>query len=317
MTANEKAKTKKPEIYDCVGMGICVSDYQCLLDRYPAADEKTELRQFVHQGGAPVPTALVALAKWKRRVAFVGVAGDDYDGRFVRAEMERFGVDTSFMVMSKRSRTPRAFVLIDGSTGSRMVVLDRTAIAPLPESAVSAGRLPRCRILRTDGRETPAALAAMALVRRRGGQVVMDAGSPRDRMEELFAATDHFVASHSFVRKYFGARVRPETALKKILERGPRTAVVTLGEKGCVGSTGDGSFAIPGHRKSGFIVDTTGAGDVFHGGYIYGLLKGWPTDRCAAFANAAAFLSGGALGAREGIPSVRKVMRLLNISAAR
>jgi sulfofructose kinase len=309
-TDSETLDGNRP-IYDCAGIGMCVADYQCLLDHYPASDEKTELKKFIMQGGSPVPTALVALAKWKRKTAFVGIAGDDFDGRFIRDEMERIGVDTSFMVMSKRSRTPKAFVLIDGSTGSRTVVLDRTGIEPLPMSAASARKFPRCRVLHADGREAPAALAAMALARRRGGDVVMDAGSPRDRMEEFFAATDHFVASHSFVKKYFGPRVGPKAALGKILARGPRVAVVTLGENGCLGATRGGTFAISGHKKPGFVVDTTGAGDVFHGGYIQGLLDGWPPDRCARFANAAAFLSCGAIGARDGIPNLKQVLSLL------
>ena len=298
-------------VYDCAGLGFCVVDYQCLLDRFPAIDEKTVAGKYIHQGGAPVVTALVALSKWKRDVAMIGIAGDDDEGRFITNEMANFGVDTSRVILSKKTETKKAFVWIDMSTGSRTIVLGRERVIPLPMSAVSDKNLPLCRVFHTDGQETAATLKAMRLVRKRGGETVMDAGSPRDRMDELFALTDHFVASHSFMRKVFGVRTKPEKAVWKILERGPRVALITLGEKGCIGATADGEFRVPAFNRKGFIVDTTGAGDVFHGGYIHGLLNGWPPERCAEYAGAAAFLSCGAIGARAGIPPLRRVMSLM------
>ncbi len=307
---------KRPDedkpILDCVGVGLCVADYQCLLDHYPAADEKTETKEFAHQGGAPVPTALIALAKWRRKVAFIGAAGDDDDGRFVKNELERYGVDSSRLILCAGASTPKAFVWIDAAKGTRAVALAREPAMAMPLSAVSGPNLPPCRVLHTDGRETAASLRAMRAARRRRAVTVIDAGSPRDRMDELFAATDHFVASHSFVRGYFGPRIKPADALGMILSRGPRVAVVTLAGNGCVGASADGVFRVEGRHKRGFIVDTTGAGDVFHGGYIHGLLSGWPPARCAEFANAAAFLSCGALGARDGIPSLKQTLALLN-----
>jgi sulfofructose kinase len=295
-------------VFDCVGIGMCVADYQCLLERYPAADSKTEAKRFILQGGAPVPTALVALSKWKRSTAFVGIAGDDHDGRFIRDEMAECGIDTAKLMLSARARTPRAFVWIDGESGKRTVVLDRSGMKPLPARAASTTELPFCRVLHTDGRETPVAIRAMRLARKRGAQTVIDAGSPRDRMPDLIDVTDHFVASHSFVEKYFGKRVRPESALDRILALGPKAAVVTLGEHGCIGkSAEDGFFRVNGHRAKNFIVDTTGAGDVFHAGYIYGLLEGWTPRKCCEFANTAAFMSCREIGARDGISSLKEI----------
>ena len=308
----EKAAAKKNVIYDAAGIGFCVSDYQCLMKRFPKPDEKTEAMRLVHQGGAPVPTAFVANAKWGMKTTFIGIAGDDDDGHFIKDEMERFGVDTSKMILAKDTATKRAFVLIDTSAGSRNVILINEKPKALPAYAASPDYFPFCRVFHTDGRETEVVIKAMKLSRRRGAQTVIDAGNPRDHMDELFAATDHFVASKDFAREYYGAKVKPEKAVLKMLERGPRVAIVTLGENGCVGATATGeTFRIQGHRKPGFVVDTTGAGDVFHGGYIYGVLHGWPAERCAAYANAAAFLSTGSVGARDGIPANRDVLALM------
>jgi sulfofructose kinase len=299
-------------VYDCVGMGFCVVDYQCLLERFPAIDDKTVAKKYIHQGGAPVVTALVALGKWKRDVAMIGIAGDDDEGRFITKEMASYGVDTSHMILSKKTETKKAFVWIDMSKGTRTMVLGRERVIPLPASASSKKNLPFCRVLHVDGNEAPVALKAMRLVRERGGETVIDLGRPRERMDELFAHTDHFIASHTFVRKFFGEKAKPEDAVWKILERGPKAALITLGEKGCIGATAEGPFLTPGFKREGFVVDTTGAGDVFHGGYIHGLLNGWPPERCAEFANAAAFLSCGSIGARAGIPSLRHVMSLIS-----
>lgn len=308
---NNAANNNNAAVYDCVGLGLCVADYQCLLDHYPAADEKTVAVKHIHQGGAPVVTALVSLGIWGRKTAMIGMAGDDDDGRFITSEMESYGVDASRVILSKRAETKKAFVWIDASKGSRAVVLCGDRSLPLPALSASEKALPRCRVFHTDGRETAVAIKAMRLVRKRGGQTVIDAGSPRERMDELFSLSDHFVASHSFMRKFFGAGIKPENALEKILERGLKVALITLGEKGCIGATEDGMFRLPGFSRKGFIVDTTGAGDVFHGGYIQGLLNGLPPERCAEFANAAAFLSCGEIGARAGIPSLRQITALI------
>jgi ribokinase len=300
-----------PHVYDCVGLGFCVVDYQCLLDRFPAIDDKTVAKKYIHQGGAPVVTALVALGKWKRDVAMIGIAGDDDEGRFITKEMASYGVDTRHMILSRKTETKKAFVWIDLSKGTRTMVLGRERVIPLPASVAHEKNFPFCRILHVDGNEAHVALKAMRLVRKRGGETVIDIGRPRERMDELFSHTDHFIASHTFMRKFFGDSVKPEDAVMGILERGPKVALITLGEKGCIGATADGLFRVPGFRRRDFIVDTTGAGDVFHGGYINGLLKGWPPKRCAEFANAAAFLSCGAIGARVGIPPLRQVLSLI------
>jgi ribokinase len=304
--------TDGQHVYDCIGLGFCVVDYQCLLDKFPAIDDKSVAKKYIHQGGAPVVTALVALGKWKRDVAMIGIAGDDDEGRFITKEMESYGVDTTHMILSKKTETKKAFVWIDMSKGTRTMVLGRERVIPMPARVATRKNLPFCRVLHVDGNEAPVALKAMQLVRERGGETVIDLGRPRERMDELFTHTDHFIASHTFVRKYFGVSAKPEDAVWKILDRGPKVALITLGEKGCIGVAAEGEFRSPGFKRKGSIVDTTGAGDVFHGGYIHGLLSGWPPEKCAEFANAAAFLSCGSIGARAGIPSLRQVMSLIS-----
>lgn len=300
--------------YDVIGLGITPADYICLIDEYPAADEKTTAREFSRQGGGPVGTAMYALGTWGARAAAISLVGSDTDGEFVCDELRRAGVDTRFIRSVRGARTPRAFLWVDVNAGTRACVLDENGVPVIRPRDIVLRDLPDCRVFHTDGRSPDACIKAMRHYRNRGALVTIDAGSPRPRMDELMALTHHFVASHNLINRLYGPDIDPLEACRRILDAGPETAVVTLGEKGCAGICGDGVFRLRGHRRKDFIVDTTGAGDVFHAGYIHGLLKGWPVRRCAEFANAAAFLKCGRPGGREGIKSVRHISSFLKNS---
>ncbi|MFH1539174.1 MAG: carbohydrate kinase family protein, partial [bacterium] len=188
--------------------------------------------------------------------------------------------------------------------------LSMEALKPMTARDVRADTFPRGRFLLMDGRDIEACLKAARLTRRWGGKVVVDIGSPRKRMDELFGLTDYFIASHAFVTRYFG-RMSPETACRRILAGGPGVVVITLGESGCIVATVDEFIKVPAFKRENFVVDTTGAGDVFHGAFIFGLTKGWSLERCARFANATAFLKCGKLGGRAGIPTLGVVQEFL------
>ena len=304
--------------FDCIGLGISPADYICLVDHYPHADEKMHAQSFTRQGGGPASTAMAALGRWGLCTALISIAGDDDEGRFVKSELEKHGVDTRWFKLAPGLRSPRSFILVDVSTGTRAIVTENTGTRLLSARDMVLRDLPPARAFHTDGRDTGACLKAMRHYRAAGAATVLDAGSPRPRMDDITALTDHFVASHSFMKQVFGPRIKPETACRRILEKGPHTALVTLADRGCCGATREGQlFRAPGHHRKNFIVDTTGAGDVFHAGYIYGLLQGWPVARRAAFANAAAFLKCGAPGGRLGIRGVREIIKLMGDEGAR
>ena len=307
-----KSKEKTNEILDCLCLGISPVDYLCIVDHFPGADEKMHARTFTRQGGGPASTAAAALGRWGARAALVSVAGDDDDGRFARASLSADGVDVSLFKLLPGARSPRSFIIVTPSAGTRAVVTENTGVRGVRPSDIPLAALPPARVFHTDGRDTDACLKAMRHYRKQGAFVSFDAGSPRPRMDELAALTTHFIASHSFMREHFGPRINPIAACKRILDWGPEVAVVTLGPRGCVGAVRDsGEFIAPGHHRDNFIVDTTGAGDVFHAGFIYGLLQNWTPERCAAFANAAAFLKCAKPGGRAGIASVPKILELM------
>jgi ribokinase len=140
--------------YDVVGLGVCAVDFLCRLPRYPKLDEKTELTEFSQQGGGPVPTALVTLARLGARVGYVGKVGGDEVGRFVRESLEREGVDTGGLVATPGARTSRAFVWIDGPSGLKSIAADRTGLSDLRSQEISRDLIASGRYLLIDGKET-------------------------------------------------------------------------------------------------------------------------------------------------------------------
>ena len=295
-------------------MGLCALDYTCVVDRYPGPDMKIEAKQFSRQGGGPVPNALSALSHFGAKTSFIGKVGNDPEGKIVRSELERFGVDTSGLVMDSYSRTPRAFIWVDSHTGARTVVLDRTEIAELSAAELNEKLLQSCRYLHLDGRESPVSIYAARLAREAGAEVVLDAGSMRENIKELLPLVDHMVVSKSFAEQFTGEG-EPGAACLKLLEIGFLTVTVTLGNKGCVCAMKGDFFQQDAFEVE--VVDTTGSGDVFHGAYIYGLSKGWPMDQVIEFASAAAAIKCTRIGGRQGIPTVDEVVQFIEVRKGR
>jgi len=295
--------------YDVVGLGICAVDYLCRLPHYPHLDEKTELTEFSMQGGGPVPTALVTLARLGAKVSYLGKVGDDEGGRFVKESLEREGVDSHGLVVSSGDRTPRAFVWIDGSSGLRSISADRTGLRNLQPKEISQDLIASGRYLLIDGKETEAALRAARWSRQSGAEVVLDVGSRRDKMEQLLGLTDYLVVSESFALQ-FGETAAEEAAARFLFGFGPKVVVVTLGHKGSVCLSREGLF-----RQRAFtvpVVDTTGAGDVFHGAFLYGLLRDWKLRRTVRFASAVAAIKCGKMGGQVGIPTLVQTEEFLS-----
>ncbi len=300
-------KSKQPLV---VGVGLCALDYLIMVDRYPAIGAKIDAVDSDIQGGGPVPTAICALAKLGCRAAFIGKCGDDHDGREIIAGMQEFGVDTSGMVIDKNARSPRAFIWVEKGTGERTVVLDRCGIGELSPDQIKSEFLETCEYLLIDGREAEASLNAAAIAREHGAQVIFDAGSNRRHLGEILSSTDHLVGSASFARAIF-PELPPLEAVRKLFNSGEYKAVViTLGGDGAVACSADGVILQPAFPVK--VVDTTGAGDVFHGAYVYALSRGYDLAKRLKFAAAAAALKCSHIGGRKGIPSLEEVERLIS-----
>ncbi|MBC7186242.1 MAG: sugar kinase [Calditrichaeota bacterium] len=295
-------------LFDCVGIGVCAVDHVSLLERYPGANEKTEALAYTVQGGGPVPTALATAARLGATCAYVGKVARDAEGDFVLAQLARFGVDTSMVVRAPRGFTPRAMIWVEQGSGQRTVVLNRPAGFGLRPKEVQRTQVLRGRILHLDGRESKVALAAARWARHAGRTVVCDLGSLRDNTELLLRHVDYAVVSTTFVRQLYGD-CELALAAQRLLDYGPRAAVVTAGEQGCWCATDGRLLYQPAFPVAA--VDTTGAGDVCHGAFIFGLSRGWELPRVLRWASAAAALKCTKLGGQAGIPTLAEVKKLL------
>ena len=295
---------------DCVGIGICAVDYLSLLSHYPRLDEKMDAKQFSLQGGGPVPNALVTLSRLGAKTAYIGVVGDDDNGKFILEDFEHEWVDISGVVVDKNCKTNQAFIWIDSKTGKKSIVLNNNDTDDLLPVEISAKHVTSTRYLHIDGRETEATLTAIELAKEAGVEIVLDAGSPRNKIDQILSLVDYPVVSADFCHDYFNTN-NYEKGLEYLLHKGASIAVVTCGAKGCYGADNGGVIYQPAFDVD--IVDTTGAGDIFHGAFIFGLLQNWSLEKILEFSSAASALKCTHLGGRAGIPDLQKVTNFLHM----
>ena len=304
--------------FDVVGLGCSALDYLGVVPRCPRLDEKIEMLNFTRQGGGPVATALVALSRLGASTSYVGKVGDDEAGKFILREFEKEGVDTSGVVIEKGASSLVAFCVAEKNTGKRTIFWHRGTCSGLDPRELNKQLILSAKFLHLDGHEIRAAIEAAKWAKAKkidpvrhvdrtksnGVKVVLDPDLNLPEMEELVKLTDILIAPSNFARD-FTKEEDYSKAAEKLFALGPEVVVITLGEKGCLCRSGKGMFTKPAFRVK--VVDTTGAGDVFHGAFVYGLLRGWDLEKTAEFSNAASAIKCTKLGGRAGIPTLKQV----------
>jgi sulfofructose kinase len=258
------------------------------------------------QGGGPIPTAMVTLARLGMKPGLIASVGDDIFGQFVIEELRKEGVEISF-VITKKNPTALALGWVEKGSGRRTIVLNRE-ITVQPRD-LNLRLLPRVQAVHLDGRDLPACLKLARWAKRNGAIVVFDIGSMRNDVTAILPLVDHLVCAEDFALPYTGAKKVTE-AISRLSKICPGAIVITSGIKGAIGKEIDSDFM----RQRAFkveAIDTTGAGDVYHGAYIYGLLKGWNLKKRMEFASAAAALKCRRPGGRLGIPTLKQVQTFL------
>lgn len=292
--------------YDVVGVGYTTVDHVALAP-LPGRDTKLELPFIPREGGGPTATAMVTVARLGARARFIGIMGDDDRGAFMRRELEAAGVDTRHARVVPGAASQFSFVLVDPGTGERTILWTRNGLPPLRATDLERDHVTAGRVLHLDTHELTVASCAAAWARDAGMKVVLDAGTPRAGILGVVPLVHYCLCAESFLAAMTGERDRV-VASRRLLAMGPEVVITTLGARGALVVTGDEVFESPGYAVD--VVDTTGAGDVFHGAFDYALLQGWDLHRMVDFANAAAALKCRAPGGRSGIPTVEEVRAL-------
>ncbi len=293
-----------------VSLGFCSVDHLCVVPHVPI-DEKVELVERRTQGGGPAATAAVAAARLGAQSAFCGAVGDDSSGADILAEFGRERVDVRGVVARPGAESAVSFCWAEQGTGRRSIVWSRGTAKPLTPDELDKELLANAALLHLDGHQGQAALAAAAIVKAAGGQVSLDAGTLRPDMVELAKRCDIVIASERYAQAFLGAD-DPERAVRAIHAQGPRIAAVTLGNRGWVGF--DGGTLIRGEAFKVPVIDTTGAGDVFHGAFCVAWLETADLERSLVFASAVSAMKCRQLGGRAGIPTRRELDEFLRVT---
>jgi sugar/nucleoside kinase (ribokinase family) len=293
--------------FDVVGLGQNTIDHYCVLPEFPRADSKTEIQYQEKQAGGQVATALVFVSRIGLKAKYIGKVGSDDHGRLAIESLQRENIDTTSIVMEEGARNHFSFIMVDQRSGERTILWERDRRLNFESGELSRADICAGRILLLDGDDHEAALQAATWANEEGIPVIIDLDMVVPKCRELIAMVDFLIVSRGFPREFTGIS-NPSEALSALRGSCPGFLATTMGAEGAVAMLGDRCVRFPAFKTH--ITDTTGAGDIFHGGFLYGLLKDWPLYQIMSFANAAAALNCTRLGARAGIPALADVLQL-------
>jgi len=286
------------------GLGTILVDDIMIVEQTPRIDEKRDALEDERQVGGPVPTALALLARFGLQSRFLGCWGDDAAGAYIESVLHKDGI--TFPASSRRTdgRTGHAHVWVEAETGRRTVVCRRPS-GGAANGPIAPNDLAGVDWLHLDGWPPDRAVEAAQIVHERGGHVSIDAGSPRPRMDELFAVASHVNCPRRFLERYLDES-DPVMGAHQLMSMGARQVTVTDGSAGGWLVNRAGAWhcpALPLDR----ITDTNGAGDVFCGGMLYGTLRGWTPQDALRCGCAAAGLKCRGRGNRAALPTLAEV----------
>ncbi|MGH9940921.1 MAG: carbohydrate kinase family protein [Pyrinomonadaceae bacterium] len=298
--------------FDAVGFGLNAVDHLIVMPEYPAFDTKTRLVEHVQSAGGQTASAMVGLQRLGLKTAYAGRFGSDAEGHFGLRTLLDEGVNVERAEMIEGARTQIAFIVIDARTGERTIMWDRDERLAYPPEEAPEGFAARGRVLHLDAHDPLACVRVAREAREAGSVVSADIDNIYGGLPELLPLIDVLISSKEFPRRLTGIGDE-RAALREVKARmGPVALVgMTLGERGAVvyhegRFLEAAAFPVPGGCR-----DTTGAGDAFHAGFLYGMLQGEEIEACLTLGCAVAALKCRRLGARAGLPAAAEVSNLL------
>ncbi len=295
--------------FDIVGVGLNATDTLLLLPKFPAYGGKVAFEEEILSPGGQVASAMVTCARLGLRAKYIGTIGDDYRGRVQMESLKSSGVNLDHVQVRSNCPNQSAYILVDKTTGERTVLWSRPECLRITPEEISPEQITCARMLHIDGHDTPAVERAARIAREHGMPVAVDVDTIYAGFEDVLPLVDYLIASAEFPSNWTHVQ-DPFRALEIIQkEHGMKVAAMTLGAEGAL-ARADGRYVY----SPGFVVDcidTTGAGDVFHGAFCYAVLQGMGLGEALKFSNAMAALNCTALGARGGIATLSEAQRLM------
>ncbi len=295
--------------FDLVGVGLNATDTLLILPKFPAYAGKVPFEQEILSPGGQVASAVVTCANLGLKTKYIGTVGDDERGRIQMESLQASGINLDDVEIRQNCPNQTAYILIDRTTGERTVLWSRPDCLRLAPESITAEKITGARMLHIDGHDTPAVARAAKIAHEHGIPVTVDVDTIYHGFDKVLPNIDYLVASSEFPIAWTNES-DPFKALRMIqAEYSIKCAAMTLGAHGALALV-DGRYVY----SPAFVVncvDTTGAGDVFHGAFCYALLQNMSIYDALEFSNAMAALNCTALGARGGIATVDKARGLM------
>ena len=297
--------------FDAVGFGLNAVDHLVVVPAYPAFDTKVRLREHRQAAGGQTASTMAALQRLGMHTAYAGRFGSDAEGQFGFAALKAEGVNVEFAEIVEGARNQIAFILIDEQNGERTVIWDRDERLAYSKDEAPVEIAARGRVLHLDAHDPPACVPLAQAAQRAGAIVSADIDNIYEGLPELLPLIDVLISSKEFPHRLTGI-VDARASLQEIKARyGCALVGMTRGTRGALLYHEGGFLESPAFSVPGGCRDTTGAGDAFHAGFIYGLLRNEELEASLQLANAAAALKCRALGARTSLPTEKELTEFL------
>lgn len=296
-----------PKAFDIVGIGVCTVDHIMTVPRLPRRNENMRALEYARQPGGLASCALVAAARLGARCKIIARIGDDDAGITIRDELRGEGVDVSQLLVEQNSESHISLILVHEQSGERSIITRPPTGSPIAPHELRREHIAGARVLFLDT-ISEATLQAARWAREAGTVVVLDPARPYQELKPLLEFVDVPIVPEAWARAWLPEQP-PSAVAERLHAAGAKIAVVTLGERGAVLSWRAGTRAFPAFPVD--VVDTTGAGDAYHGAFMAALLEDWAVPRMARFAAAVGALNCRAIGGRSALPSRAEVERFL------
>jgi sulfofructose kinase len=295
--------------FDVVGVGLNATDTLILVPHFPAYAGKAPFTREILSPGGQVASAMIACARLGLRVKYIGAVGDDERGRIQMESLRAAELDIEHVQIRRNCANQSAYIVVDQSTGERTVFWRRDECLRIDPEQIAPEQIANARLLHIDGHDTAAVAHAARIARAHSIPVTMDVDTIYAGFDKVLPNVDYLIASSEFPSRWTGEG-DPLRALEVLQNQyGMRVAAMTVGAHGALARV-DGKFIY----SPAFVVnciDTTGAGDVFHGAFCYAVLQEMPMREALEFSNAMAALNCTALGARGGIRGLEEIRALM------
>ncbi len=295
--------------FDVVGIGLNATDTLILLSHFPAYAGKVAFEKEILSPGGQVASAMVTCANLGLRVKYIGTVGDDERGRVQLESLGKTGINLDHVQVRENCPNQTAYIMIDQTTGERTVLWKREDCLRLEADSITPEQITCARLLHIDGHDTAAVAKAAQIARQHSIPVTVDVDTIYHGFDNVLPNVDYLVASSEFPVQWTSER-DPFRALEMIQdEYSIPVAAMTLGAHGALARVGREYVYSPAFVVN--CVDTTGAGDVFHGAFCYSVLQKMPMRDALEFSNAMAALNCTALGARGRVATVNEARALM------